>query len=680
MVEIRPEAEGAEAEGGREQQVLEDPGVQRMEVAERSGATGKSWPVRRAMIAKFGPTPGCDGCVSLARGPGFQQVRHSAECRARIQEKEAEEVRKRKEEMEKQKKEDEEEQRRRADKRVGENEEGPSSSSSQRRRVEASEAEPNLLGRDSPVEIEESEESKKRKPGEDSVVTIDELLRQSEEETGATAAEPAAGSFEEVVQALESKIGDEESARIALEIGAVDVVELFSPKRTNSMANQFGFRPGISVDLDEVKPDGTEKWDLDRPRDKKLVKKYLAEEQPWLVTGSPPCEVFSPLRNLSNYKRDPNVVEEEEEIGRERLRTCVECYNQQRDQGGLFLHEHPLGAKSWQEPEVVELAAQEDVRFITSPMCRWGMQQEDDDGELKYVRKETGYLTNSRCIAEELRAVCINVQEGREVHKHVHLIGGGRAKAAQRYPPALVRAILRGLKKELRERRQISALEEKLTGPSPDDDTEWEETMKEWGDQFMDDITGTLLDPELVKKARKEELDCVHKERIYERVPMRMRTQSEQKKPHGVKWIDVNKGDADRPKIRSRLVAREIKRAKSEDQQRPASAVFSATPPIETVMTLISLLVTKTKDDQMKKKCALWDISRAHFMGKAQREVYIDLPNEDKVHDDDKEEMVGRLLRSMYGTVDASHIFQKDYQDYLQGQGAEFCALCPAFV
>ena len=80
----------------------------------------------------YGPTPGCDGCVSLARGPGFQQVRHSAECRARIQEKEAEEVRKRKEEIEKQKKEDEEEQRARADKRVSDVAGGPSSSSSRR--------------------------------------------------------------------------------------------------------------------------------------------------------------------------------------------------------------------------------------------------------------------------------------------------------------------------------------------------------------------------------------------------------------------------------------------------------------------------------------------------------------------------------------------------------------------
>ena len=107
-----------------------------MEVAERVEAGGRSWPVRRAMITKYGPTPGCDGCVSLARGPGFQQVRHSAERRARIQEKEAEEVRKRKEEIEKQKKEDEEEQRARADKRVSDVAGGPSSSSS-RRRLEA---------------------------------------------------------------------------------------------------------------------------------------------------------------------------------------------------------------------------------------------------------------------------------------------------------------------------------------------------------------------------------------------------------------------------------------------------------------------------------------------------------------------------------------------------------------
>ena len=56
---------------------------------------------------------------------------------------------------------------------------------------------------------------------------------------------------------------------------------------------------------------------------------------------------------------------------------------------------------------------------------------------------------------DKFRADCIRAArgvpeqaEGKEVHRHVHLVGRGRAKAAQVYPVPLVEAILRGVKKE----------------------------------------------------------------------------------------------------------------------------------------------------------------------------------------------------------------------------------------
>ena len=53
-----------------------------------------------------------------------------------------------------------------------------------------------------------------------------------------------------------------------------------------------------------------------------------------------------------------------------------------------------------------------------------------------------------------------------------------------------------------------------------------------------------------------------------------------------------------------------------------------------------------------------YDISRAHFQGTAQRLIYIRLPAEDRQkYGEDK---VGRLVKSMYGTQDDSHIWQRD--------------------
>ena len=65
-------------------------------------------------------------------------------------------------------------------------------------------------------------------------------------------------------------------------------------------------------------------------------------------------------------------------------------------------------------------------------------------------------------------------------------------------------------------------------------------------------------------------------------------------------------------------------------------------------------------------------------MGKAQREIFIELPPEDAECPGDTEPMIGRLLRSMYGTQDAAHIWEADWQQWLKANGGEFSPLCPA--
>ena len=46
----------------------------------------------------------------------------------------------------------------------------------------------------------------------------------------------------------------------------------------------------------------------------------------------------------------------------------------------------------------------------------------------------------------------------------------------------------------------------------------------------------------------------------------------------GTKWIDINKGDAEHPNYRSRLVAQELNTSIGRN---PYGENFSATPPIE---------------------------------------------------------------------------------------------------
>ena len=119
--------------------------------------------------------------------------------------------------------------------------------------------------------------------------------------------------------------------------------------------------------------------------------------------------------------------------------------------------------------------------------------------------------------------------------------------------------------------------------------------------------------------------------------------------------------DPTRKKIRSRLCAREYKTKKKGNIQRalPASQLFSAMPPLEAVKVLVSIMMSVSLSNKGKSlKLRHYDISRAHFQGTGQRLIYIKLPAEDRQKCG--EDKVGRLIKSMYGTQDASHIWQLD--------------------
>ena len=87
-------------------------------------------------------------------------------------------------------------------------------------------------------------------------------------------------------------------------------------------------------------------------------------------------------------------------------------------------------------------------------------------------------------------------------------------------------------------------------------------------------------------------------------------------------------------------------------------------PPLGAMMTLARLFVMFSRQGY---KLALFDISRAHFMGKAVREIYVDLEQEDVAeYGADK---CGLLLKMMYGAQDASNVWQGDYTELLGKHG-----------
>ena len=91
-------------------------------------------------------------------------------------------------------------------------------------------------------------------------------------------------------------------------------------------------------------------------------------------------------------------------------------------------------------------------------------------------------------------------------------------------------------------------------------------------------------------------------------------------------------------------------------------------PPLEAVKVLVSIMMSVSLSNEGKLRH--YDLSRAHFQGTAQRLIHIKLPAEDRQKCG--EDKVGRLVKSMYGTQNASHIWQLDYVNLICGEVGGF--------
>ena len=85
-------------------------------------------------------------------------------------------------------------------------------------------------------------------------------------------------------------------------------------------------RPGFAVDLSAQKSPGGEYWDLSRKRDIDELFRLLQRTKPLLLVGSPICGPFSPLQNLTKYKRDQKEFEKAQKEGRKHLHTSIDEY------------------------------------------------------------------------------------------------------------------------------------------------------------------------------------------------------------------------------------------------------------------------------------------------------------------------------------------------------------------
>lgn len=445
-------------------------------------------------------------------------------------------------------------------------------------------------------------------------------------------------------------------------INELDVAEVYSPPRVVEMARRMGIRAGWSLDITTTDDDGNA-WDFNKlAMRNKAVRKVLCDK-PKLLIGSPICTPFSQMNNINHARMSEEEIKQRMDYGRKHLEFCLKLYDIQWREGRYFLHEHPQNAKSWQERKVKKFMENNGAQKVTGDQCMYGLKTRQGD-HVGPARKSTIFMTNSPCIAQSLSRRCPNTTNTM-IHQHIRL-EGGRTRAAQIYPPELCKAICEGFKAQLEADRKGQFLLAEIQqdgnnngGDMVNASRELKgryETVVEDNSEEMDtawgDVSGAELNPAAVRAARAEEIEYVHKMNLYAKVPIEECASRTGKQPTSVRWIDINKGDADHPNYRSRLVAREINRRKRDD-------LFAATPPLEALKIISSMAASKNKGEVIM----INDVSRAFFHAKAKCEVFVQLPQEDRKPGE--EHLCGRLKFSMYGTRGAALNWFEKYSQRL---------------
>ena len=136
--------------------------------------------------------------------------------------------------------------------------------------------------------------------------------------------------------------------------GTCVVAELFSPPRFSLEAQRRGYH-GVAYDIKNG-------YDLDDPKVQDQVDKELDELKPSLLVACPPCTHRGGWEHLNRCFRSPVETARLLRRSRAQVRFCVRQMRKQKARGGEFMFEHPWGAETWDDEEMIPLKRKHGVR------------------------------------------------------------------------------------------------------------------------------------------------------------------------------------------------------------------------------------------------------------------------------------------------------------------------------
>ena len=316
-------------------------------------------------------------------------------------------------------------------------------------------------------------------------------------------------------------------------------------------------------------------WDFDDERSRQRVRNLIRTTKPMLLIGAPMHTWFFARQGAARDQVDGDTFQENYRRAVRHLDFALELYALQIRAGRYFAHSHPQAAGSWREQNITDFVMKHDslhtavtdmgiepMRWLTNSECI-GRHLERLKGTVQQEEVEEKLKGDAVCSALLCRTLSGGMAD--QLKQDIQCLAEVTARTTSTRSSSLVPA-LEWLEEE---NLDLSALED-----SPDEDAE-----------AYDDMKGGQLDPKLVRAARLEELRY-----LWDRVVYIYSTRSEAsrkgKRPVKLKWLDTNKGDVQSPNYRARLVCQEIRRKGWE-------AIFSATPPLESLRLLLSVLASE---------------------------------------------------------------------------------------
>ena len=151
----------------------------------------------------------------------------------------------------------------------------------------------------------------------------------------------------------------------------VDVAEIYSRSHVTKRAEQNGLNGDRGLDLATKDRDG-KPWDFASPTMRERAVNKINNDKPLLSVGGPVCTGWSAMMDLNWPRMTAEETARRMHEARKHLGFCFKIYKRQVSGGRHYLLEHPVAAKSWQEPESKAMLKEEHNTLPRLDQCQGG--------------------------------------------------------------------------------------------------------------------------------------------------------------------------------------------------------------------------------------------------------------------------------------------------------------------